>query len=104
MQCGCKDKTNILKVQGNRDLVSPIWCDKCGWNIKLDELQISNELKSELISWNLCYRKLINPKTGEYIDNWIEFREQYDRRGCKLSERLQLELKEEYIIRFESFI
>ena len=93
MQCFCEQKeTYELKVEGDVG-ADPIWCNQCGFNFDLEDIPISNELKSELMDWVTRYGEWIDWDIDKLIPNGIEMEEENNKQGAKLTEKVKKELK-----------
>jgi hypothetical protein len=49
MQCFCKEESYGLVLEADFG-ADPIWCKRCGCNLDLDEVPLTQELKNELIN------------------------------------------------------
>jgi hypothetical protein len=100
MQCFCEGKeTYELKIEA--DVVAdPIWCNRCGCNLDLEDIPISNELKRELMEWAARYGEWIDWEKDELLPNGIEFEEEHNKQGAKLTEKVKKELGGKYKIKF----
>jgi hypothetical protein len=100
MQCFCEQKeTYELKIEGDIG-ADPIWCNKCGCNLDLENIPISNELKRELMRWVTKYGKWIDWEKDKLLPNGVEFEEEHNKHGAKLTEKVKKELGEKYKIKF----
>ena len=100
MHCFCEQKeTYELKIEGDVG-TDPVWCHQCSCNFDLEDIPISNELKSELMEWGTQYGEWIDWDTDKLIPNGIEMEEEHNKQGAKLSEKVMNELKEKYRIKF----
>jgi hypothetical protein len=100
LKCFCeKRETFELKVEG--DVGSdPIWCNKCGCNLDLENLPISDELKEELMVCVLKYGEWIDWNTDKIKTSWIELEQIHNELGKELTEKVKKELGERYNIVF----
>jgi len=102
MECFCEQKeTYELKVEGDVG-ADPIWCNQCGCNFDLEDIPISNELKSELMDWVTKYGEWIDWDIDKLIPNGIEMEEDHNKQGAKLTEKVKKELRGKYRIKFSS--
>ncbi|WP_078544895.1 hypothetical protein [Litchfieldia alkalitelluris] len=100
MRCACKQmKSYDLKIEGDVG-ADPIWCKHCSCNLNLEELPISQKLKSELIEWVTKYGEWIDWDRDQLIPNGIEMEDEHNTQGAKLTEKVKKELKETYTIKF----
>ena len=100
MHCFCDQKEAYeLKIEGDVG-TDPVWCNQCGSNFDLEDIPISNELKSELMEWGTQYGEWIDWDTDKLIPNGIEMEEEHNKQGANLSEKVKNELKEKYRIKF----
>ena len=100
MECFCEGKQTVhLKIEGDVG-ADPIWCDKCGCNLDLDDIPVSEELKSELSIWASKYGEWIDWNKDELLFNGVELEEQHNEEGNKLTEKVKEELKANYKINF----
>jgi len=100
MQCFCEQtETYELKVEGDVG-ADPLWCKKCGCNFDLEDIPISNELKSELVEWVTKYGEWINWDIDKLIPTGIEMEEEHNKQGAKLTEKVKKELVGKYRIKF----
>ena len=49
--------TNSFKLEADF-AADPIWCNVCGWNIDIDELPLTDNLKDNLYQWIKQYKKI----------------------------------------------
>lgn len=55
MNCCCDSGiTNDLKIEGDIG-ADPIWCNRCGCNLDIEDVPVSNELAEELSEWARSY-------------------------------------------------
>ncbi|MFU2018851.1 hypothetical protein ACM6Q7_28240 [Peribacillus butanolivorans] len=100
--CFCEQKENQeLKVEGDVG-ADPLWCNQCGCNFDLEDIPISNKLKSELMEWANKYGEWIDWDQDQLIPNGIEIEEEHNKQGAKLTEKVNKELRGKYRIRFSS--
>lgn len=102
MHCFCEQKeTYELKVEGDVG-ADPIWCNQCGCNIDIEDIPISNELKTELMEWVTKYGEWIDWDIDWLIPNGIELEENHNIQGAKLTAKVKKELRGKYKIKFFS--
>ncbi|WP_018395628.1 hypothetical protein [Bacillus sp. 37MA] len=100
MECLCEQNvTDELKIEGDMG-GDPIWCNKCGCNLDIDEAPISEELKEELWNWMARYGEWIDWDQDELLPNGIELEEERNKQGMKLTEKVKKELEGTYKVRF----
>jgi hypothetical protein len=49
MNCLCEEESYDLILEADIG-ADPVWCKKCGCNLDIDEIPISQELKDELVN------------------------------------------------------
>lgn len=79
----------------------PIWCGLCKSNLDLEEFSLSKELTEELENWNLEYGNWL--EKNDYNDRNLKldnFHIQHNKRGLKLTEKVQKELGAEFSVVF----
>ncbi|WP_406944269.1 hypothetical protein ACJA3J_12985 [Halobacillus sp. SY10] len=106
MRCLCKQKeTNELKVEGDVG-ADPIWCNRCNCNLDIEEIPIKLDLKLELFEWVKKYGGWIDWDNDGIVPNGVEFEEEHNKEGLKLTEKVQKELEGKYKTREreESFL
>lgn len=96
MECFCKEESYDLVLEADFG-ADPIWCRKCGCNLNLDEVPLTQELKDELMSWVRVYSNSVLDET-EYI---YEVSHQHNKNGMKLLEKIQSELGDKYTISYK---
>ena len=79
-----------------------MFCDECMCNLELENLSISDELKSELRKWILAYGTWIDWKKDKLVPNGIELEEAHNKRGEQLTEKVKKEIGGQYKIRFSA--
>ncbi|MFY0760910.1 hypothetical protein AB1K32_18840 [Metabacillus dongyingensis] len=83
--CNCKNSI-VFKIEADYN-ADPIWCNKCGFNLDIDDFPISEEIKEELFNWLKKY-KLIPA-------------EEHNKLGRYLTEKTRRELGPKYEIIFK---
>ncbi|PMC36677.1 hypothetical protein CJ195_14710 [Bacillus sp. UMB0899] len=100
MNCCCESgETNDLKIEGDVG-ADPIWCNKCGCNIDMEDLPVSVELADELSEWALKYGEWIDWDKDRLRNNGIEIEEEFNKLGVVLAERVKQEIGNNYKIKF----
>lgn len=97
MQCFCKEESYDLVVEADFG-ADPIWCGKCGCNLNLEEIPLTEKLKDELMSWVQAYSKSVIDES-EYI---YEVTHQHNKDGIKLAEKVKSELGDKYTISYKA--
>lgn len=97
MQCFCKEESYDLVVEADLG-ADPIWCGKCGCNLNLEEIPLTEKLKYQLISWVQAYSKSVIDES-EYI---YEVTHQHNKNGIKLAQKAQSELGNKYTISYKA--
>lgn len=92
MNCFCDGALSELKVEGDVG-ADPIWCDKCGCNLELEDIPISAELAEELSFWAMKYGEWIDWDKDKLLPNGIEMEDEFNQNGVTLTKKLKLELR-----------
>jgi hypothetical protein len=92
-------ETNDLKLEADVG-ADPIWCNRCGSNLEIEEVPISNELAEELSSWVRKYGKWIDWEKDKLLPNGIEMEDEFNQKGVILVEKLKQESRGNYKIKF----
>lgn len=96
MRCFCKVESFDLVLEADYG-ADPLWCKKCGCNLDIDQIPMSQELKDELFNWIKIYSISVHDKSehiGEVTNN-------HNRIGMKLLEKLQKELGDRYTVSYK---
>jgi len=96
--CDC-GKTNELKIEGDVG-ADPIWCNRCGCNLDIEDVPISAGLAEELSSWAMKYGEWIDWSKDELLLNGIELEDEFNRIGIVLTEKVREELSDKYNIQY----
>jgi len=100
MNCCCDSgKTNDLKIEGDVG-ADPIWCNKCGCNLDMDDVLISDGLAEELSSWAMKYGEWIDWEIDKLLPNGMELEDEFNQIGVALTEKLKREIDGKYKIKF----
>lgn len=100
MQCFCATKkTYDLKIEGDVG-ADPIWCQHCGCNLELEDLPLSEEVKSQLEKWAGKYGEWIDWEQDQLVSNGIEMEALHNKEGLILTEKVKDELGEKYRLSF----
>jgi hypothetical protein len=100
MECFCyRKETFELKIEGDVG-ADPIWCNKCGCNLDLENFAISENLKNELMSWALTYGEWIDWEKDKLIPNGLALEVHHNNRGRALTEKLKKEVDTLYTVTF----
>ena len=91
MECGCKQQTTRLLVEGEFG-ADPVWCAECQYNIELDELAIPNELMDELLHWGNRFGEWIDIEQNTMLENGDALHAAHNEEGTRLAKKLQLAL------------
>ncbi|MFC0234890.1 hypothetical protein ACFFJJ_01100 [Fictibacillus phosphorivorans] len=86
-----------LEADVNTD---PVWCNRCGCNLELDELPISLDLKEELQNWTMVYGEWIDWANDRIRENGVELETEHNQLGQTLSAKIQKELGDTYTVSF----
>ncbi|MEK3798075.1 hypothetical protein MHI18_07305 [Peribacillus sp. FSL H8-0477] len=99
MECICEKKSFDLKIAGDVG-ADPIWCNRCGCNLDIEDIPISIELIRELKEWINMYGEWIDWDKDILLSNGIQLEEEHNEKGLNLTEKIKDELKGEYKIIF----
>ncbi|MBH0166664.1 hypothetical protein IHV12_17220 [Fictibacillus sp. 7GRE50] len=100
MECCCENM-NIYELKLEADVdTDPVWCNRCGCNLELDELPISLELKEKLRDWAIQYGEWIDWDNDKLRENGLELEKEHNQMGQSLSSKIQKELKGTYTVLF----
>ncbi|ETT82305.1 hypothetical protein MKZ08_06430 [Viridibacillus sp. FSL R5-0477] len=99
MSCNCgSDIPNILIVEA--DYADPIWCGECRFNLDLDDFNLPKDLLNKLSNWSEDYGDWIDWETDKRFSNANTLISQHNIVGLKLTEKIRVELGENYTITF----
>ncbi|MEK5520885.1 hypothetical protein MHI39_01225 [Heyndrickxia sp. FSL K6-6286] len=102
MNCCCdSEETNDLKIEGDVG-ADPIWCNRCGGNLDLEDVPISDRLAEELLSWATKYGEWIDWDSDKLLPNGIELEDKFNQMGFVLTEKVKQEIGGKYKIKFIS--
>jgi hypothetical protein len=97
--CFCDETFHILvEAEVSSD---PVWCGKCQANLLLDDFPISEELKKELMNWNMDFDKHL--MAHEYNGVTRSFAKRLNEEGEKLTQRLSEELPCSYTVQYRPY-
>ncbi|OAS82742.1 hypothetical protein [Metabacillus litoralis] len=100
MNCCCKKgDTNDLKIEADVG-ADPIWCKRCGCNLDIEDVPISDVLAEELSSLARNYGKWINWDKDTLLPNGLEMEDEFNQKGVTLVEKLKQEIEGNYKIKF----
>lgn len=99
MECICEQESFDLKVAGDVG-ADAIWCNRCGCNLDIDGIPISNELIREFKKWVNAYGDWIDWDKENLLPNGIQLEEEHNKIGLNLTEKVKDELDGEYRILF----
>ncbi|MBA4493096.1 hypothetical protein ACFO25_07570 [Paenactinomyces guangxiensis] len=97
--CFC-DKTFYILVEAEVS-ADPVWCGKCQANLSLDDFAVSEELKKELMNWNMDFDKHLT--AHEYNGVTRPFAKRLNEKGEKLTQRLGEELSCSYTVQYRPY-
>lgn len=102
LNCCCDSgETNELKIEGDVG-ADPIWCSRCGCNLGIEDVPISDELAKELSYWAIKYGEWIEWDIDKLLPNGIELEDHFNQIGLVLTEKVKQELDGKYKIEFIS--
>ncbi|MFJ7371087.1 hypothetical protein ACIQVU_16895 [Lysinibacillus sp. NPDC098008] len=100
MNCCCDSgETNELKIEGDVG-ADPIWCSRCGCNLDLEEVPISERLTEELLSWATKYGEWIDWNKDILLPNGMELEDEFNQIGVSLTKGVKQEIGGRYHIKF----
>ena len=100
MNCFCESKeTYDLKIEGDVG-ADPIWCNRCGCNLDIDDVPISDELADKLSSWVMKYGEWIDWNKDKLLPNGIELEDEFNQMGVILTEKMKQELGDKYKVKY----
>ncbi|WP_077624291.1 hypothetical protein [Sediminibacillus massiliensis] len=100
MNCCCEcGETKDIKVEGDVG-ADPIWCVRCGCNLDIEAIKISNRLIEELTDWGGLYGQWIDWDQDKLFSDGILMEDEFNQKGAALASRLKREVGEDYQIRF----
>jgi len=100
LNCCCKSGvTTDLKIEGDVG-ADPIWCNKCGCNLDIEDVPISNELVGELSSWAINYGEWIDWDIDKLLPKGIELEDKFNQIGVTLTEKVKQELGDKYKVKY----
>lgn len=95
MKCYCREKSYSLRL-GDESLPDPIWCTRCNGSIDIDDIQLTENLKREILEWSENFNKLLRNEINP--ENILEFLQQHNRNKMQLKKMIRQELGREYIV------
>jgi hypothetical protein len=100
LNCCCENgETNDLKIEADVG-ADPIWCNRCGCNLDIEGVPISNELGEELSSWAMKYGEWFDWDKDKLLPNGLEMEDDFNQKGVTLVEKLKQEIEGNYKIKF----
>jgi len=93
MECFCKETSYELMLEADIG-ADPIWCNKCGCNLDIDDVPLSQELKKELYIWVEYYSKTVLDES-KYL---CIVSQNHNKIGLNLLEKVQKELGLKYTV------
>ena len=93
----CKHDTYKLEADFSTD---PIWCNKCGENLDIEDFSLSNILQQELECWVSNYGNWIDFDTDSLKEKGIEMENEHNKKGLDLLQKIKEELGVDYPIIF----
>ncbi|SHR51761.1 Uncharacterised protein [Mycobacteroides abscessus subsp. abscessus] len=98
--CHCEQQTCfIVKVEADVG-ADPLWCQRCGYNLDIDQITLSMGVKKELMKWTQQYGEWIDWKADKLVENGVEWEEKHNIQGEILTERVNKELGAGYKVVF----
>ncbi|WP_374722894.1 hypothetical protein [Peribacillus tepidiphilus] len=100
MNCFCESgETNDLKIEGDVG-TDPIWCNRCGCNLDIEDVPISDELTEELSNWAMKYGEWIDWDKDKLLPNGIGLEDEFNQIGLELTEKVKQELGDKYKVKY----
>ncbi|HWO97759.1 MAG TPA: hypothetical protein VNM45_15775 [Bacillus sp. (in: firmicutes)] len=100
MNCCCESgETNELKIEGDVG-ADPIWCNRCGCNLDIEDVPISNELADELSSWAMKYGEWIDWNIDKLLPNGVKMEDEFNKIGFDLTRKVKQELEGNYKVKY----
>ncbi|MFS0783168.1 hypothetical protein [Bacillus sp. 1P06AnD] len=100
MDCMC-DNQDIHELKLEADIsADPVWCDRCGCNLELEDMPISAELKKELLEWGISYGEWIDWDKDRFKDGGEQSENDHNAEGSRLLRKIQAELPANFTIAF----
>ena len=100
MNCFCESgETNDLKIEGDVG-ADPIWCNRCGCNLDIEDAPIPDELTEALSSWVMEYGEWIDWDKDKLLFNGIELEDEFNQIGLELTEKVKQELGDKYKVKY----
>lgn len=100
MNCCCKSReTNDLKIEGDVG-ADPIWCNRCGCNLDMEDVPLSESLAKELSIWAMSYGRWIDWELDELLPGGTQLENQFNQEGLVLTEKVKQEIGGNYHMKF----
>lgn len=99
MDCGCKQQTNRLFLEGEFG-ADPLWCEVCRYNLDIDEVPLSEDLKAELVNWANTFGQWEDLETHQFVEGGEELEASHNASGEELAKKVQAELGKAYTVAF----
>ena len=100
MNCCCDSGiTNDLKIEGDVG-ADPIWCNRCGCNLDIEDVPVSNELAEELSDWAKSYGTWIDWEQDKLLPHGNQLEKEFNQRGYFLTGKVKQEFSRNYKITF----
>ncbi|WP_211233941.1 hypothetical protein [Salibacterium aidingense] len=105
MLCFCeKNDRSELRVEADV-AVDPVWCNRCSYNLELEDLPLSEALKTELMNWVLRYGEWIDwDHDDRLVPGGLVLETAHNKEGKRLTERVQQELGADFRVVFRSSV
>ena len=100
MNCCCSSReTNDLKIEGDVG-ADPIWCNRCGCNLDMEDVSLSEALAKELSIWAMNYGRWIDWELDELLPGGTQLENQFNQEGLVLTEKVKQEIGGNYHMKF----
>lgn len=100
MNCFCESgESNDLRIEGDVG-ADPIWCNRCGCNLDIEDFPISNGLQEELSYWVMKYGGWIDWDKDKLLPKGIEMEDVFNQIGVALTEKVKQELRDKYKVKY----
>lgn len=96
--CNCKELVTI-RVEGEMG-ADPLWCDVCQYNFDIDDIELTEELKSELFIWVNDYASWVDWEFETLIEGQEHLEIEHNEAGKALTEKVKEQLNGQYKVVF----
>lgn len=100
--CRCQ-KIKQLRVEADIG-ADALWCDRCRYNLDIEQFSLTDALKKELAAWIDDYGTWIDWKNNGIVPNGVLLEQQHNDRGVRLTEKVIIALAGQYQVVFSPSI